>query len=53
MQVMLKALHHNIIRNDKCDGTKVEKTQGWYMVKSLSTVTIAVHATKYPNVISV
>ena len=32
------------------EGTKVEKTQGWHMVKSLSVLTIVVHAGKHPNV---
>lgn len=38
------------------EGTKVETTQGWHMVKSLSATLllrrrkIAVHATKHPNV---
>lgn len=33
------------------EGTKVETTQEWHMVKSLSAYTMGVHATKFPNVI--
>ena len=45
-----------MIRKLDYEGTKVETTQGWYMVKNLTTTLlfeekIAVHAGKFPNVI--
>ena len=46
----LIAFHATIIGKPDYEGTKVEITQGWYMVKNLSTVIMDVHATKHPNV---
>ena len=43
-------LYTTITEKSRYDGTKVEITQGWHMVKSLSVKTIAVHAAKHPNV---
>jgi len=39
------------MEKSRYDGTKVETTQGWYMVKNLITITITVLAAKHPNVI--
>lgn len=38
------------MEKSRYDGTKVETTQGWHMVKSLSVGAIPVHAAKRPNV---
>lgn len=37
------------MRQRHYDGAKAETTQGWYMVKSLSIVTMGVHAAKSPT----